>query len=190
MQLKGQRLIPATVEETWLALNNPHVLKACIQGCESLEEVGDGHFSALMAVRVGPVSARFKGSLRMTEIRPLRGYVLHFEGQGGVAGHGKGSADVQLQPRGNHTLLSYAAHAQVGGKLAQIGSRLVDAAAAKISEEFFSAFEGALASPAVADTPLETCEEPIATERDTRPALVLIAIIMLTLIAYIVLRQG
>jgi carbon monoxide dehydrogenase subunit G len=141
MELTGDRLIPAPRERTWAALNDPEVLKACIAGCESLERTGDDGFTALVAVKVGPVSARFKGNLKLSNVQPGSSYTIHFDGQGGAAGFGKGSADVALEDEAGQTRLRYTARAQVGGKMAQIGSRLVDAAAAKISEDFFQAFE-------------------------------------------------
>ena len=144
MELKGEKLIPASIAKTWAALNDPAVLKGCIAGCESMERVGNDGFSALMAVKVGPVSAKFKGNLKLSNVQPPHSYTIHFEGQGGVAGHGKGSADVSLVEQGQQTQLSYVARAQVGGKLAQVGSRLIDAAAGKIAEDFFKAFEAAL----------------------------------------------
>ena len=144
MELKGERLIPVPVESTWAALNNPEVLKVCITGCESLERQGDDGYLALVAVRVGPVSARFKGKLLLSNVKAPYSYTLHFDGQGGVAGFGKGSADVALVAEGGQTRLSYAAQAQVGGKLAQVGSRLIDASAGKIAEDFFNAFEATL----------------------------------------------
>lgn len=155
MELKGERLIPAPVDTTWAALNNPDILKACIAGCESLERTGEDAFQALVAVRVGPVSAKFKGNLKMTDVKPPNSYTINFDGQGGVAGFGKGSAEVQLAPEAGGTKLSYIARAQVGGKMAQVGSRLIDAAAGKIAEDFFTAFEAALkpAEGAVAEAP-------------------------------------
>ena len=147
MELKGERLIPAPIEEVWAGLNDPEILKACIAGCESLERNGDDAFAALVAVRVGPVSAKFKGNLKMSDVKPPTSYTLHFDGQGGVAGFGKGSADVQLTPEAGATRLGYLARAQVGGKMAQVGSRLIDAAAAKITEDFFAAFEAQVAPP-------------------------------------------
>ena len=153
MELQGERLIPATVPATWAALNDPEVLKACIAGCESLERSGDAGFVAVVAVRVGPVSARFKGNLQMSNVQAPNSYTINFDGQGGVAGFGKGSADVALTAEGDQTLLKYLARAQVGGKMAQIGSRLIDAAAGKITADFFTAFEQYLqahpADPAV-----------------------------------------
>jgi uncharacterized protein len=144
MELQGERLIPASVNDTWTALNDPDVLKACIAGCESLERLGDDAYQALVAVRVGPVSAKFKGNLKLSDVKAPHSYTIHFDGQGGVAGFGKGSANVSLAPQGQGTTLSYVARAQVGGKMAQVGSRLIDAAAGKIAEDFFAAFEARL----------------------------------------------
>jgi carbon monoxide dehydrogenase subunit G len=154
MELQGERLIPTTQDKTWAALNDPEVLKACITGCESLERSGDDAYAALVAVKVGPVSARFKGNLKLSNVQAPNSYTINFDGQGGVAGFGKGSADVTLQPEGKQTRLKYLAKATVGGKMAQVGSRLIDAAAAKVAEDFFKAFEAQLAppAPAVADT--------------------------------------
>ena len=155
MELKGERLIPASVDTTWAALNNPDILKACITGYESLERTGEDAFQAMVAVRVGPVSAKFKGNLKMTDVKAPNSYTINFDGQGGVAGFGKGSADVSLAAEGSGTKLSYVARAQVGGKMAQVGSRLIDAAAGKIAEDFFTAFEAALvpAGGAVVEAP-------------------------------------
>ena len=142
MELNGDRLIPAPLATTWAALNDPEVLKSCITGCETLERTGDDAYTAVVAMKIGPVSARFKGNLKMTDVDPPNGYTIHFDGQGGIAGFGKGSADVKLTAEGDAaTRLVYLARAQVGGKMAQIGSRLIDAAAGKITESFFKAFE-------------------------------------------------
>lgn len=143
MKLSGQRTIPAPVEKTWDALNDPEILKDCIKGCESLEETGPDEFMAALKVKIGPVNARFKGKLNLENVQPPSSYTIRFEGQGGIAGFGKGSADVSLTPQDDNTatLLAYESTAQVGGKIAQIGSRLVDSAASKIAEEFFTAFE-------------------------------------------------
>jgi len=149
MELQGERLIPASVDTTWASLNDPEVLKACIAGCESLERTGDDTMTAVVALKVGPVSARFKGNLAMTNIDAPNGYTINFDGQGGVAGFGKGSADVALTAQGEQqTLLKYTARATVGGKMAQIGSRLIDATAGKITEDFFKAFEAHLQASA------------------------------------------
>lgn len=149
MELQGERLIPASVDKTWASLNDPEVLKACIAGCESLERTGDDKMVAVVALKVGPVSARFKGNLALTNVVAPTGYTINFDGQGGVAGFGKGSADVALTAQSpQQTLLKYTARATVGGKMAQIGSRLIDATAAKITEDFFKAFEAHLQASA------------------------------------------
>ena len=151
MELQGERLIPASVDTTWAALNDPDELKACIAGCESLERTGDDAFAAVVAVKVGPVSARFKGNLKMTSVQAPNSYTINFDGQGGIAGFGKGSADVALTPAGpQQTKLAYNARATVGGKMAQIGSRLIDATAGKITDDFFKAFEAQLQARAPA----------------------------------------
>jgi carbon monoxide dehydrogenase subunit G len=145
MELSGERLIPATIDATWAALNDPATLKACIAGCESLERVGDDGFVAVVAMKIGPVSARFKGNLKLTNVNPPTSYTINFDGQGGVAGFGKGSADVALTAvEAATSRLAYHARATVGGKMAQIGSRLIDATAAKITDDFFKAFEAQL----------------------------------------------
>ena len=162
MELQGERLIPASVDATWAALNDPDTLTACIAGCESLERSGDDAFTAVVALKVGPVSARFKGNLQMTNIQPPNGYTINFDGQGGVAGFGKGSADVALTPDGTNTLLKYNARATVGGKMAQVGARLIDAAAGKITDDFFKAFEAQL-RPATEVTATPVAAEPVAT---------------------------
>jgi carbon monoxide dehydrogenase subunit G len=155
MELQGERTIPAPLATTWAALNDPEVLKRCMAGCESLERGEADIFHAVVAMRVGPVAARFKGTLRLADIKPQQSYTIHFDGQGGVAGFGKGSADVSLAPQGEATVLRYVARAQVGGKLAQLGSRLVDAAAGKITDDFFQAFDAAVREIAGAPTPAE-----------------------------------
>ena len=152
MELTGERTIPASIDATWAALNDPETLKACIAGCETLERVGDDGFVAVVAMKIGPVSARFKGNLKLTNVNPPTGYTINFDGQGGVAGFGKGSADVALTPLSDSaTKLAYNARATVGGKMAQIGSRLIDATAAKITDDFFAAFGAQLLARAPAD---------------------------------------
>jgi hypothetical protein len=154
MELQGERLIPAPRAMTWEALNDPEFLKTCIAGCESLERAGDDAFTTLVALKVGPVSARFKGHLKLLDVKPTSSYTMQFDGQGGAAGFGKGAADVLLEDaEGGQTRLKYSARAQVGGKMAQMGSRLVDAAASKVAEDFFQAFETRLREKAGAALP-------------------------------------
>ena len=151
MKMTGQRLLPVPRQQAWDALNDPEMLKACIPGCDSIVQTDPNTFEVLMAARIGPVSARFKGRLTQSEVVEPESYTLAFDGQGGVAGFGKGTAAVRLTPVEGGTMLDYDANAQVGGKIAQIGSRLVDAAAAKIADEFFKTFETKLTETAAAD---------------------------------------
>jgi carbon monoxide dehydrogenase subunit G len=139
--MTGEQLIPASQQDTWEALNDPDVLKACVPGCESITPVSDNEYQVHMTARVGPVSAKFRGRLSLSDIKPPHSYAIAFEGQGGAAGFAKGGAQVRLTPQTpTHTKLSYDVKANVGGKLAQIGSRLVDAAAKKVADEFFRNF--------------------------------------------------
>ncbi len=140
MEMTGEQLIHASQADTWAALNDPEILKACIPGCESIDRTAENEYVVQMTARVGPVSAKFKGKMALSDIKPPNSYAISFEGQGGVAGFAKGSADVSLAATGHDTKLSYRVKANVGGKLAQIGSRLVDAAANKVANDFFVAF--------------------------------------------------
>jgi carbon monoxide dehydrogenase subunit G len=138
--MTGEQLIAAPQQATWEALNDPDVLKACVPGCESITLVNPNEYQVLMTAKVGPVSAKFRGRLSLSDIKPPHSYSLAFEGQGGAAGFAKGGAQVKLIPEKDQTRLVYEAKANVGGKLAQIGSRLVDAAAKKVADEFFQNF--------------------------------------------------
>lgn len=145
MNLTGQETLPVTQAQAWESLNDTEMLKASIAGCESLTPVGEHEYEALVAVSIGPVKARFKGKLKLSDLQPPNSYQLAFEGSGGAAGHGKGSAQVRLEAQGPaQTLLHYEVQASVGGKIAQIGSRLVDMAAQKMAGDFFAAFNSAL----------------------------------------------
>ena len=138
MELTSTRTVPASVEATWAALNDPDVLKACIPGCEAIEPSGENEFTAVMTARVGPVSARFSGRIRLSDMAPPRSYTMSFEGQGGAAGFARGEAHVALEAHDGGTQIGYTVKAQVGGKLAQVGSRLIDGAAAKVADDFFA----------------------------------------------------
>jgi hypothetical protein len=140
MEMSGEQLVPAPQRVVWDALNDPEMLKASVPGCESIERSGDNEFQVQMVARVGPVSAKFKGKLTLSEVKPPESYSIAFEGQGGAAGFAKGGARVRLTPEADKTRLSYDVKASVGGKLAQIGSRLVDAAAKKVADDFFRNF--------------------------------------------------
>lgn len=168
MEMTGEQRIPASQADTWSALNDPEFLRACLPGCESIERVSDNEYTVLLTARVGPVSAKFKGRMAISDAKPPNSYALAFEGQGGVAGFAKGSASVQLASQSAaETLLSYQAKASVGGKLAQIGSRLVDAAAQKVAGDFFAAFNERMSSLHVAVAPVETEPHlPVPVPRD------------------------
>jgi len=148
MQMSGEQLIPAAQAEVWRGLNDPATLKACISGCESIERLSDTEYTVVTTAAIGPVKARFRGKLQLADLDPPNAYTLHFDGQGGAAGFGKGSATVSLAAEGSGTRLRYAVKAQVGGKLAQIGSRLIDGVAKKLADDFFSAFNQNIAAPA------------------------------------------
>ncbi|MBM3555085.1 MAG: carbon monoxide dehydrogenase subunit G [Alphaproteobacteria bacterium] len=154
MELTGECRIAAPRAAVWAALNDPEMLRASIPGCQSVEKKSDTEFASVVQSKIGPVSARFTGKVTLSDIDPGRGYTLTGEGQGGVAGFGKGVAKVTLEDEGaGGTLLRYTASAQVGGKLAQIGSRLVDIAAKKIADEFFATFAAKVGQAAPAQAP-------------------------------------
>jgi carbon monoxide dehydrogenase subunit G len=140
MEIVGEQLILRPQGVTWSSITDPQVLKACIQGCESMDKVGDNEYEMVMGAKVGPVSAKFKGKITLADVDAPNSYTLIFEGQGGVAGFAKGQANVRLLPEGEATRLQYTAKATIGGKLAQVGSRLVDGVAKKLAENFFTKF--------------------------------------------------
>ena len=140
MDITGERLIPKPQQQTWDAICDPAVLQVCIPGCETMERISDSEFNLTMSAKVGPVSAKFKSKITLTDVDAPNAYTLVFEGQGGVAGFAKGEARVTLTPAGEETRLVYAAKATIGGKLAQVGSRLVDGVAKKLAEQFFTKF--------------------------------------------------
>ena len=138
--MKGERRIAAPRQVVWDALNDPAVLKASIPGCDTLDKLSDTQMKATVSIKLGPISAKFAGAVQLTDIDPPNGYTIGGEGQGGVAGFAKGSAKVALTDDGAGTLLSYNVNAQVGGKLAQLGARLIDATAKQMAEAFFNRF--------------------------------------------------
>ncbi len=140
MELNGEQRIAAPRQKVWDALNDPRVLKACIPGCESLTQDGDSAFDAVVQAKVGPVRAKFTGRVELSDIRPPESYRISGEGKAGPAGVAKGSADVSLVEDGDGTVLNYVVKADVGGKLAQIGSRLVQSTANKYAADFFARF--------------------------------------------------
>ena len=145
MEMTGTQLLPVPQQVAWEALNDPEVLKASIMGCDLLDRVSETEFAAGVTAAIGPVKAKFKAKLTLSDVDAPNAYTIKFDGQGGAAGFGKGEATVKLSPEGAGTRLYYTAKANVGGKLAQIGSRLVDAAAKKMSDDFFTKFNAELA---------------------------------------------
>ena len=147
MTMSGEVQLPARQETVWAMLNDQEVLRACIPGCESLEKLSDTEFQAVAVTKIGPVKARFKGKVRLSDLDPPNGYKISGEGDGGVAGFAKGGAVVALTPKDEGTLLTYNVEAQIGGKLAQLGQRLVNGAAKKMADQFFEKFAAAAGAP-------------------------------------------
>jgi hypothetical protein len=175
MQMTGQYRIEAPRETVWQALNDVEVLRQCIPGVEEIEKTSDTSFTAKVRAKVGPVSARFAGEVTLSDLDPPNGYTISGEGKGGAAGFAKGGARVRLADDGAATLLSYDVDAQVGGKLAQIGSRLIDGTAKKMADDFFSRFAatvgaGAAAEPAAAPAPAAAAVPEAAPAEDSRAA--------------------
>ena len=182
MELNGQQRITAPRQKVWDALNDARVLKACIPGCESLTQDGDNAFDATVQVKVGPVRAKFSGRVELSDIRPPESYRISGEGKGGVAGFAKGGADVSLVEDGDGTILNYAVKADVGGKLAQIGSRLVQSTANKYTADFFARFgdivtgvvpieeEAAVVAAAAGGKPAVAAVRPMAPADDRNAA--------------------
>jgi carbon monoxide dehydrogenase subunit G len=151
MDISGDFDIPASRQQVWDALNDPDVLAQCIPGCESIERESDTELLAKMMAKIGPVKARFESRILLSNLNPPHSYTISGEGKGGPAGFGKGSAEVTLTDSGGNTMLHYIATLQVGGKLAQVGSRLVGGAARKIADDFFSKFAEVVAQPVGSD---------------------------------------
>jgi uncharacterized protein len=163
MDMTGEYRIPAPREKVWAALNDPEILKASIPGCQSLERVSDREFTARVVAKVGPVKSTFNGNVVLDNINAPESYTISGEGKGGAAGFAKGGADVQLAEDGDATLLRYTAKADVGGKLAQLGSRLIDGTAKKMADEFFHNFRQQVAPEVVEAAPpveVEPAREP------------------------------
>ena len=187
MEMTSTRIVNALPDEVWAALNDPAVLKDAIPGCETLERKTDTEWQVVIAAKVGPVAARFTGKIGLADLAPPTSYTMKFEGQGGAAGFANGEARVSLAPSGTDaTALTYTAKAQIGGKIAQLGSRLVDGAAAKMADEFFARFAERFA-PAI---PEPAAAEPAASVRPAgNPAMRYVAIALLAaLVAWLAVR--
>jgi carbon monoxide dehydrogenase subunit G len=141
MEMQGNRTLAVSQQQAWDALNDPEVLKACVPGCDKLERTADDQFSVGMTVKIGPVSAKFAGKIALSDIQAPQSYTIGFEGQGGAAGFGKGTSRVTLVPLDPGCELQYTVQASVGGKVAQLGQRLIDGAAKSMAEDFFKRFD-------------------------------------------------
>ncbi|MDE8347970.1 MAG: carbon monoxide dehydrogenase subunit G [Acidocella sp.] len=164
MDMSGDRLIAAPRAKVWDALNDPEILKQCIPGCETIEKLSDTQLKATAAIKLGPIAARFTGNVQLSELDPPNGYIISGEGQGGVAGFAKGGATVKLTDEAEGTRLAYVVNAQIGGKMAQLGARLIDSTAKQMAEAFFTKFSAILApEPSVT----KTTETPHHESTDT-----------------------
>jgi uncharacterized protein len=170
MDMTGERRIPAPRGKVWDALNDPAILKASIPGCDSLEKTSDHEMKASASVKIGPISARFAGRVELSDIDPPNGYTISGEGQGGVAGFAKGGAKVALADDGSDTLLTYNVNAQVGGKIAQLGARLIDASAKQMADAFFDRFTAILTPAPAAPVPATPVPETAAAMTETPTA--------------------
>ena len=164
MDLTGEYRIPAARQDVWEALNDPEVLKQCIDGCQELSKDSDTQFSAKVTAKVGPVKAKFSGKVTLSDLDPPNGYKISGEGQGGVAGFAKGGATVKLTEDGADTVLSYSANAEVGGKLASVGSRLVEGVAKKQADDFFGKFSEIVGGDQGEDSDLTLTNETKSVE--------------------------
>src|SRR5688572_859634 len=167
MEMLGNRRLGITQQQAWEALNDPGTLQKCIPGCDKFEPAGDNEYTVALAVKIGPVSAKFNGKVMLAEIMPPDSYRLSFEGQGGVAGFAKGSSSVSLKPvdgTDSACELDYTVQAQVGGKIAQLGQRLIDGAAKSTADDFFKRFEAEMQArygpPPAAESTEAQAEEP------------------------------
>jgi len=171
MDMTGERRIPAPRQAVWDALNDPLVLKASIPGCQSLDKLSDREMKAAAAVKIGPISARFSGTVRLDDLDPPNGYSINGEGQGGAAGFAKGGAKVALNGDApDETMLRYEVHAQVGGKIAQLGARLIDASAKQMADQFFDRFTALVTQPAPAEGPPAVVGQVMAASDDATRA--------------------
>lgn len=171
MEMAGERRIAASPQRVWEALNDPDVLRACIPGCQSLEKEADDRFSAVAEIKIGPIGARFKGAVALTDLDPPHGYTISGQGSGGVAGNAKGTAKVRLAADGAGTLLSYQVQAEVGGRMAQLGGPLIDATARQMADRFFGKFGEVVGgeTAGVAPAPL-AAPAPVAAAASVAPA--------------------
>jgi carbon monoxide dehydrogenase subunit G len=170
MKLSGEHLIPASQQTVWEALNDADMLRACLPGCETLEKVSDTEMTAKITTKIGPVKATFTGDVTLSDLNPPNGYKLSGEGQGGAAGFASGSASVNLSEQDGGTLLRYEVEARVGGKLAQIGSRLIDSVTKKLAAQFFTSLVEKLSPDDATDAEPQSAESTESAPATATPA--------------------
>jgi len=189
MEMTSTRVVNAPPDKVWAALNDPAVLKDAIPGCESLDRKTDTEWQVVIAARVGPVAARFNGRIGLADLAPPTSYTMKFEGQGGAAGFANGEAKVSLAPSGaDATALTYSAKAQVGGKIAQLGSRLIDGAAAKMADDFFARFAERVAPAAAAPASMASEAAPPAVSAGNRTMRYVALVLLAALVAWLAVR--
>lgn len=181
MDMQGQRVLHVTQAQAWDALNDPAILKSCIPGCDKFELSEANVYNVGVAIKIGPVSAKFTGKVTLSDIQAPNSYALNFEAQGGVAGFGKGESKVSLHPHAEGCELQYTVHSTVGGKLAQLGQRLIDGAAKSLAEDFFKRFDEALQAKYPAsegEAPVTTSTEQAASSSGAVPTWIWIALLV------------
>ena len=188
MDMQGSRQLAVTQQQAWEALNDPEVLKACIPGCDSIEATGENAYALVNAIKIGPVAAKFKGSIQLADVNAPTSYTLNFEGNGGAAGFGKGSAKVTLTPNDAGCELGYTVNATVGGKIAQVGQRLIDGVAKSMAESFFKRFDEEMQArhPAAA-AEVSVPAPPPAAAKPGVPAWVWVALALALVLGYLLL---
>ncbi|MEO8859137.1 MAG: carbon monoxide dehydrogenase subunit G, partial [Burkholderiaceae bacterium] len=193
MDMQASRQLSVTQQQAWEALNDPEVLKICIPGCDKVEATGENQYAVGMAIKIGPVSAKFTGKITLSDVVPPSSYTISFEGQGGPAGHGKGNAQVKLTPNEGGCELDYTVHAQVGGKVAQLGQRLIDGAAKSIAEDFFKRFDNEMqrrypAEAAPVTAQLAVADDAPAARSKTPPWVWVVGVVVLLAVWWVTLR--
>jgi hypothetical protein len=197
MEMQGSRVLAVTQQQAWDALLDPQVLQACIPGCERMDSTGPNQYTAALALRIGPVAAKFSGKVALADVNPPQSCTISFDGQGGAAGFGKGSAKVRLAPQDAGCELAYDVTAQVGGKIAQVGQRLIDSVAKSMAEDFFKRFDAEMnrRHPAPAAAPAAAANAPTASAaaasptRSGMPAWVWgVGVVALLVIAWLLVR--
>ena len=196
MDMKASRQLAVTQQQAWDALNDPEVLKTCIPGCDKVEATAENQYAVGMALKIGPVSAKFSGKITLSDIVAPSSYTISFEGQGGPAGHGKGNAQVRLTPNESGCELAYTVHAQVGGKVAQLGQRLIDGAAKGMAEDVFKRLDDEMQRryppppDAAAALPTSAAETPAGGPLARVPAWAWVAGVVLLAVVWWLVRKG